>query len=469
MSLPINLPEASSAGLSSRVAVTIGGRTLLDIRVGLSRSRAQARDEPALLRRGQPARSALPDEERAGLAGGVSSGCADNRQAPQPVSHASVQEIRVSENENTVVVNFWGSLSSDEKHAFRSMAGKRAFASGARLMQEGEQANHVAVILSGWTEIRVYENDGERVVARRGPGQLIGERAALQVSVRSATVVAIQAVVALVMRTEDFAAFVTDHPAVLAIVEDQIFTRLRERPAAPSADPHSGAHDDLDGEWARPGRSGHRSGIDRSRRHLLLRGENCTVLRTDVVAFGADERTDEDRGIIRQATLDMTQVALGPAWEACVREDRGDGLLIVAPPSVRTAQVIARLLTVLPGELRRHNRIYSDPIRVQLRVAVDVGPVTEDSIGVSGKSLILAARMLDAPAFKQAIADAGAIIGIIASPFVYETAVKHGGCSLDAASYAEVAVQVKETCTAAWMRLIEPAGTASWPPRPAAN
>jgi len=86
----------------------------------------------------------------------------------------------------------------------------------------------VAVILSGLTQIRVCEHGVERVVAERGPGQLIGERAALEVNVRSATVVALQTVVALVMRTSDFAAFISTNPAVLKIVEEQIYLRLRE-------------------------------------------------------------------------------------------------------------------------------------------------------------------------------------------------------------------------------------------------
>src|SRR5262249_13385850 len=138
---------------------------------------------------------------------------------------------RISANESRAMGNFWESLNTDQKRAFRAKAHNRVFAAGARLMQEGEEADNVAVILTGLTEIRVCENGAERVVAERGPGQLIGERAALRVSVRSATVVALQTVVALVMRTADFAAFISTYPAVLKIVEEQIYLRLREAPA----------------------------------------------------------------------------------------------------------------------------------------------------------------------------------------------------------------------------------------------
>jgi CRP-like cAMP-binding protein len=76
-------------------------------------------------------------------------------------------------------------------------------------MTEGEQANNVMVIRSGWTRITAWDNGGERLVAERGPGQLVSERAALRQNVRSATVTALNEVTVLVMKTEDFASFVS--------------------------------------------------------------------------------------------------------------------------------------------------------------------------------------------------------------------------------------------------------------------
>ena len=116
-------------------------------------------------------------------------------------------------------------------------------------------------------------------------------------------------------------------------------------------------------------------------RPQLLISQNCTVVRTDVVAFGANERNDEDRRIIRQSIMAMTRSALGSVWDTCRPEDRGDGLLIIASPGIPTAQVIERLLAVLPPELKRHNRIHSDSVRIRLRVAVEVGPIEENSVG----------------------------------------------------------------------------------------
>jgi hypothetical protein len=195
-------------------------------------------------------------------------------------------------------------------------------------------------------------------------------------------------------------------------------------------------------------------------RPRLLIGQNCTVVHTDVVAFGADKRDDKARKIIKRETLAMTQQALGPAWDTCRYEDRGDGLVVIVPPDIPTAQVLERLVTVLPPELEWHNLKYNDSCRIQLRVAVDVGPIADDDDGVSGKSIISVSRMLEAPAFKEAMARKGAVLGVVVSPFVYQAHVALGG-SLDPADYTEIPVQVKETHGSAWMRLIGSAGTTS--------
>jgi hypothetical protein len=159
----------------------------------------------------------------------------------------------------------------------------------------------------------------------------------------------------------------------------------------------------------------------------LLTGQNCTVVRTDLVAFGADEHDEQARRIIRQASSYMTRQALGPVWDACRWEDRGDGLLIAVSPDVPTADVIDRLATMLPWELKRHNRLYCDAARIQLRAAVDVGPVLEDGDGMTGHSVIRASRLLDAPAFKQAITDRRALLGLIVSSFIYNSCMRGVG------------------------------------------
>jgi CRP-like cAMP-binding protein len=82
-------------------------------------------------------------------------------------------------------ITFWDALTPVEQNALTSVATRRTYPAGATIFREGEAGDHVVVIRSGWTKICVHENGKERLVAERGPGQLVGERAALRRSVRS--------------------------------------------------------------------------------------------------------------------------------------------------------------------------------------------------------------------------------------------------------------------------------------------
>ena len=127
-------------------------------------------------------------------------------------------------------VNFWNVLSPTERRAFESAARRQAFPAGTALMREGERADDVIVIIDGWTKVCLDEGGRERVIAERGPGDLVGERGTMPGNVRSASVIALDTVQALVMRTADYAAFVREHPGVPDLVEKQTYDRHTGRP-----------------------------------------------------------------------------------------------------------------------------------------------------------------------------------------------------------------------------------------------
>jgi len=356
---------------------------------------------------------------------------------------------------------FWDALSQAEQEALTLIASLGVFAPGDRLMGEGDQADYVMVIIDGRTRVCVDENGWERVLAERGPGELIGERGGLQVRVRSASVIAMEAVRVLVVRTDDFAAFVDDHPRVLDIVESQLYDRLTESPAGYQAPTGNIGPEESPAAVtlprARPATVpfyGAPVANDAAPLLLPLRGQNCTILFSDVVAFSSRDRNDEDRLIIRRALLGMTGLALQgipDAWS----QDRGDGLLTVIPPAVPPANVIELLHKQLPPALARHNSTDRKPTRFQLRIAINVGPVTSDTIGVSGEAIIIAARLLEAPLFKKAMTESSANFGIIASPFVYDTVIRHSLPPIDLAGYSRIQAIVKEVATPAWMKLFD--------------
>jgi hypothetical protein len=345
-------------------------------------------------------------------------------------------------------MTFLDSLAPAEREAFTAVAVPKVFARGARIMSEGEKASQVMVILHGWTRITVRDNGRERVVAERGPGQLLGERGALRPNVRSATVTAASEVGALVMKAEDFASFISSHERVLGVVEDQIYDRLTE-------DPDGYGQDGWPGTVSRQAGQAASTALAARLRPKPLAGENCTVLLTDVVGFGAPHRTDWDRAIIRREHMEIIQRSLAPVWAACIWQDRGDGLLIVAPPQVTTAKIMNCINRELPDQLRLHNRTFAEAVCFNLRVAVNVGPVVGDLVGFNGESIIRTARLVEAPVLKDAMKRVGAVLGIAVSPFVYETAIGVTGDVLVAAEYEQVEVNHKDFAGPAWVRLAE--------------
>jgi CRP-like cAMP-binding protein len=354
-------------------------------------------------------------------------------------------------------VSFWDALDAAERVALAMVATAQGFAAGQPLMCEGDRADHVMVIIEGHVEVCIDENGWERVLAERGPGELVGERGGLQVRIRSASVIALDPVQVLTVSTKAFQAFVNAHPKVFDIVEQQLYDRLTEAPAGrpDRLRPTDGL---LAPGTAEPAAVRLRPGpVAAVTMPSLppLNGENCTIIYSDVVGFSSRERNDADRLVIRSALFGITHLILRGipgAWS----QDRGDGLLTVIPPSIPTADVIALLHKELPAALDRHNRTDRGATRFQLRIAIDVGPVTSDMMGVSGQAVIIAARLLEAPLFKASFVAGTAKLGVIASRFVFDAVIRHHLDPFDLAGYREVPVEVKGFTTMAWMKIFGP-------------
>ncbi|WP_433467654.1 hypothetical protein [Spirillospora sp. CA-128828] len=196
-------------------------------------------------------------------------------------------------------------------------------------------------------------------------------------------------------------------------------------------------------------------------------GLNCSVLFCDVAGFGDPSRDDDDRRVVRDVTYGVLLSALdasGVASADLYREDRGDGALVVVSPAVPTASLVDPLAGHLAAALRGHNYRASHAVRVQLRVALHVGPVIPDAEGLGGQVIIQTARLLEAPVLKTALAASGADLGFIVSPFVYDAFVAHLHGPIDPRAFERVSVTVKETTTDAWMYL---AGAGDRPAAPA--
>ena len=168
----------------------------------------------------------------------------------------------------------------------------------------------------------------------------------MRLHVRSATVTALYTWFrALVMKTGDLASFPSAHPDALHFVENLI-------DSYPATDLRTTSRAIGSGLLRLP-LSQQPSAESRRR---LLSGENCTVLLTDVVGLGGfTATTGTVQMLVRRSALEIMRTSLGVHWDKCIPEDRGDGHLIVVPPTVRTARIIGAPTPELPAQLRMHN------------------------------------------------------------------------------------------------------------------
>jgi hypothetical protein len=190
-----------------------------------------------------------------------------------------------------------------------------------------------------------------------------------------------------------------------------------------------------------------------------------TIVGVDIAGFGRREEHAQDYvraamyNIVKQAFVDA-----GLPWPARVwRDDRGDGALLTVPPDIPPDRVIDPLFQHVHAGLRRHNRLSREAGQIHLRMAVHAGLVHRDDNGLSGKAILRLCRLLEAPAFKEAMATQNDILGLVVSAYLYDNVVQLGLGMLDPDSYTKLLVVNKETTTQAWLYLPSRAADAVHP------
>jgi CRP-like cAMP-binding protein len=127
------------------------------------------------------------------------------------------------------LTGFLAALSEGELDELWARGRPRRFPKGATLVGEGEIPRRVVALLSGRVKISHYAADGREVVlSARGPGDLIGEIAAVDGNPCSATVTAFEPLEALVLDAADFTAYLDDHPRVTRVLLSSTLQKLRD-------------------------------------------------------------------------------------------------------------------------------------------------------------------------------------------------------------------------------------------------
>jgi len=97
---------------------------------------------------------------------------------------------------------------------------------GARIITQGDAQNGVFLILSGHVSVEIYG----REVARRSPGQQVGEMALIDTSAaRSASVTCLETVVTAYIEEPAFTALANAHPYLWRRIAIELANRLRQR------------------------------------------------------------------------------------------------------------------------------------------------------------------------------------------------------------------------------------------------
>ena len=192
--------------------LAVGERSAAQVVPRRRRHRARPRRRPALRAR----RIGRPQARR-----GVGSG--QRGSWPRSTApHSSVAATAAGEH-------FWSALPPGDQTAMLAAGSMRTYARGQALMLQEQMPDAVIVLRRGQVKVSRSTITGREVVlAIRGPGELLGELTAIDGRPRSASVVALEPVDALVLSPHTFRVFLAEPSRRLAGAAGDAHRRLRD-------------------------------------------------------------------------------------------------------------------------------------------------------------------------------------------------------------------------------------------------
>ncbi|UKD54661.1 tetratricopeptide repeat protein [Amycolatopsis sp. FU40] len=180
-----------------------------------------------------------------------------------------------------------------------------------------------------------------------------------------------------------------------------------------------------------------------------------TILVADVEGFSDRSRTNRNQLSVRDTMYQTLRRAFrkaGIPWEACYHEDRGDGVLVLAPPEVPKAAFAEALPSAIVETLEVHNRVADAGEEIRLRLAVHGGEVHYDQHGVTSNAVVLAFRLVESAALKSVLAGSSSVLAMMVSPWFFDEVVRHSQGSR-AETWRPFPVSLKGSETTGWTSL----------------
>ena len=137
-------------------------------------------------------------------------------------------------NEDTLAqVDLFSALDKKELQILAKSCQERSYSTGATIMAQGDTGVGLYVIKSGKVRITQANNPdrAEEVLGTAGPGEVLGEMALLDDLPRSASVVALEDVTALLLPVWEFRTALRNHPDITFKLLAALSRRLRKAEA----------------------------------------------------------------------------------------------------------------------------------------------------------------------------------------------------------------------------------------------
>src|ERR671914_370857 len=122
---------------------------------------------------------------------------------------------------------FLGELSREQTDALQAVGMPRTYGRHVEILHEGDDAGAVVVLLRGRVKVATISAGGrEAIVAVGGPGDLLGELAAIDGGRRSTNVTTLEPVELLLIPRSDFLRLIDERPRMAVVILRMVAGRL---------------------------------------------------------------------------------------------------------------------------------------------------------------------------------------------------------------------------------------------------
>ncbi|EWM68055.1 MULTISPECIES: hypothetical protein [Micromonospora] len=171
-----------------------------------------------------------------------------------------------------------------------------------------------------------------------------------------------------------------------------------------------------------------------------------SIMVVDIEGFG--KRSNPVQSSLRDSMYEVVRNAFADAhlsWTDVHPQDRGDGILMLLPPSTSIVALAGELVRALDAGLREKAKIFTATHAMRFRVALHQGLCQRDSNGWVGEAINTASRLVDAQVLRDALAAAPtAVLAFAVSDEIYRGVIRHDYRFVDSSTFGPAVLNVKE-------------------------